>query len=95
MQLFLEEFRTDIDPDTTYTVKGIATVSDPQGPDFAGIEADLDIEYTVGLATGIPVTNVIVAPYVYDDGSGGFLLTARVLAAHSDTSHVVTTSYGG
>ncbi|KZV65057.1 family S53 protease [Peniophora sp. CONT] len=95
LKMFLEEFRPDVDADTDYTVKGIGGSFDPQGPAYAGVEADLDVEYAIGLATDIPLNFVSVGYAVYDDGAGGFYATAEILAAHSDTSHVVTTSYGG
>ncbi|VDB96160.1 unnamed protein product [Peniophora sp. CBMAI 1063] len=95
LKMFLEEFRPDVDPETSYTVKGIAGAFDPQGIDYAGVEADLDVEYAIGLATDIPLDFVSVGFGVYNDGAGGFYATAQILAAHSDTSHVVTTSYGG
>ncbi|KAJ7249982.1 subtilisin-like protein [Mycena rebaudengoi] len=55
---FLEQFRQDIPPNTTFDMIAIdnATNQDPEDvPPILVLEADLDVEYTVGLATGVPV----------------------------------------
>ena len=47
-QDFLEILRPDIDPNTTYEALYIGDgPQDPQGYNFSGLEADLDVEYTV------------------------------------------------
>ncbi|EPS94692.1 hypothetical protein FOMPIDRAFT_1054842 [Fomitopsis schrenkii] len=71
---FLSEFRTDINSSTTCTVVELDGGS--YDPDWAGYEANLDVEYTIGLATGVPVYFISVG----DDGNDGvfgFLDTAN------------------
>ncbi|VDC00558.1 unnamed protein product [Peniophora sp. CBMAI 1063] len=95
LQDFLEILRPDIDPNTTYEPFYIGDgPKDPQGYNFSGLEADLDVEYTVGLATGVPVRFVSVSDSAANDDTGGFLTTAESHLANASSSHVVTTSYG-
>ncbi|EEB87142.1 hypothetical protein MPER_15631, partial [Moniliophthora perniciosa FA553] len=47
---------------------------------FAGIEANLDIQYTVGVATGVPVTFLSVG-LDNSDGVSGFLDVYEQLTA--------------
>ncbi|KAF7288912.1 Family S53 protease-like protein [Mycena indigotica] len=51
---FLALVRPDIPSNTTFTLQTTAGGTNPQGPDFARGEADMDVEYTIGIATGIP-----------------------------------------
>ncbi|KAI1783842.1 Pro-kumamolisin, activation domain-containing protein [Ganoderma leucocontextum] len=56
---FLNEYRTDISSDTTFTLQTLDGGSNTQDSD-AGIEANLDIQYTVGVATGVPTVFISV-----------------------------------
>lgn len=47
--------RPDLSPNTTFTVILRDGGIDPQGPNLAGQEANLDIQYSVGIASGVPV----------------------------------------
>lgn len=89
LQDFLEQFRTDIDPSTTFSLETLDGGSNPQDPSQAGTEADLDIQYTVGVATGVPVTFVSVG-----DGGDGFYDVSTWLLGLESPPQVVTTSYG-
>ncbi|KZV68851.1 family S53 protease [Peniophora sp. CONT] len=92
---FLEIMRPDINANTTFEPIYLGEgAQNPQGLNFSGLEADLDVEYTVGLATGVPVRFISVSQSASNDSTGGFLATADALAANASTSHVVTTSYG-
>jgi len=53
----------------------------------------LDLQYTVGVAQGVPVTFVSVGPN-NRDGFGGHLDFANYLLSMSQPPQVVTTSYG-
>ncbi|KAJ7773974.1 family S53 protease-like protein [Mycena metata] len=59
LKTFLTKFRPDISPNTTFTLQtvnnGTNGTNSPAAGD-GGLEADLDIQYTIGLATGVPVT---------------------------------------
>lgn len=55
-------------------------------------EADLDIQYTVGIATGVPVTFLSNGN---EDFNTGLIDTATFLAGSRDLPTVITTSYGG
>ena len=51
---------------------------------------NLDIQYTVGIAAGVPTTFYSVG----QNGHDGFLDITGYLLAKSDPPHVLTTSYG-
>ncbi|KAJ6467917.1 subtilisin-like protein, partial [Mycena sanguinolenta] len=51
---FLSLLRPDISPPTTFTLLTIDNGSDPQGP-FSASEANLDVQYTAGIATNVPL----------------------------------------
>ncbi|KAH9948990.1 peptidase S8/S53 domain-containing protein [Amylocystis lapponica] len=93
LQLFLSKYRTDIPSSSTFTVTDLDGGSDPQSSDDAGDEADLDVQYTVGLATGVPVIFLSVG----DDNSDnidGFLDSMNYFLGESDPPSAITTSYG-
>lgn len=54
---------------------------------------DLDTQYAIGLATGIPVTFISVGEDNSDDVDG-FLDIVNFLLGESDPPQVLTTSYG-
>lgn len=54
---------------------------------------NLDIQYTIGLATGVPTTFISVGPN-NNDGLSGFLDIINNLLAQSNPPQVLTTSYG-
>ncbi|KIK69755.1 hypothetical protein GYMLUDRAFT_34144 [Collybiopsis luxurians FD-317 M1] len=90
---FLTASRPDMDPSTSFTLQTIDGGSDPQGAADAGIEANLDIQYTVGVATGVPVTFISVGEN-NTDGVSGFIDIIDALNAESAPPQVLTTSYG-
>ncbi|KIK70212.1 hypothetical protein GYMLUDRAFT_80188 [Collybiopsis luxurians FD-317 M1] len=90
LELFLENFRTDIPSTTTFTLQTLDGGSNPQGPGNAGIEANLDIQYTVGVATGVPVTFISVGR----NDSIAFLDLIDSINQQDSPPHVLTTSYG-
>ncbi|PBK70037.1 hypothetical protein ARMSODRAFT_1018155 [Armillaria solidipes] len=53
LQKFLVDFRPDL-ISTSFTVQTLDGGQNPQRANEAGIEANLDIQYTVGIATGVP-----------------------------------------
>ncbi|KAJ7352131.1 peptidase S8/S53 domain-containing protein [Mycena albidolilacea] len=52
---FLTLFRPDMSQNTTFELLSVDGGTNPQGPLQAGDEANLDIQYATGLATGVPI----------------------------------------
>ncbi|KAI0689958.1 family S53 protease [Cytidiella melzeri] len=96
-QADLKTFLTNVDPTvpptTTFTLQTLDGGKNTQTEADAGIEADLDTQYTIGVANGVPVTFISNGNNIKDD-VGGFLDFAQFLAAQSAPPSVVTTSYG-
>ncbi|KAJ7184593.1 subtilisin-like protein [Mycena filopes] len=91
---FLKANRPDMSSATTFTLTSVDGGTNSQTLSQAGIEADLDIQYTVGLATGVPVTFVSVGERTQDGADEGFLDIITALLAESAPPQVLTTSYG-
>ncbi|PCH39548.1 family S53 protease [Wolfiporia cocos MD-104 SS10] len=90
---FLSEFRTDISDTTTFTVDEIDGGGNDQTQADAGVEANLDTQYTVGIATDVPVVFLSVGEDS-SDGVFGFLDTANYFLNLDNPPSVITTSYG-
>lgn len=54
---------------------------------------NLDVQYTVGLATGVPVYFISVGESA-NDGVYGFLDSANYVLSNLSDAYVMTTSYG-
>ncbi|KAJ6473797.1 family S53 protease [Mycena sanguinolenta] len=91
---FLQLTRPDIDSSTSFTLTSVDGGINPQNQEEAGGEADLDIEYTVGLATNIPVTFISVGNQTQDGADGGYMDIITALIAEDAPPQVLTTSYG-
>ncbi|KAJ6568215.1 peptidase S8/S53 domain-containing protein [Mycena sp. CBHHK59/15] len=89
---FLKRFRIDIPSTTSFNLLTVDGGQNIQTLPSAGVDANLNIEYTVGLATGIPVTFISVGES-NTDGLLGFLDVMQHLLAESAPPQVVTTSY--
>ncbi|KAJ7791981.1 subtilisin-like protein [Mycena olivaceomarginata] len=91
---FLEQFRPDIPPNTTFN---LITIDHATTEDVSLVsEADLDIEYTVGLATGVPVEFLSVGGQnssSFADLATALLDTNAFLDGVDNPPSVVTTSY--
>ncbi|KAJ7445428.1 subtilisin-like protein [Mycena latifolia] len=98
LSTFLEQFRPDILPNTTFNLITIdnATNQDPELVPRLVLEADLDVEYTVGVATGVPVEFLSVreGPDTISDLATALLDTSTFLDGVDNPPSVVTTSYG-
>ncbi|KZP14825.1 family S53 protease [Athelia psychrophila] len=92
LKSFLSALRPDLSSATTFALDTLDAGSNPQGSGDAGIEANLDIQYTVGLASGVPVT-FVSAGSSNSDGWSGFLDMVNYLLALPTIPHVLTTSY--
>ncbi|CCL99683.1 uncharacterized protein FIBRA_01704 [Fibroporia radiculosa] len=90
LKAFLGEFRPDMNSSTTYAFQSIDNGTDSQNITEAGAEADLDIEYTVGLATGVPVTLISTG----GEFPGALLDAAATLLNESSPPQVLSSSWG-
>ncbi|KAK0473962.1 family S53 protease-like protein [Armillaria novae-zelandiae] len=93
LQAFLHALRPDMSSTTTFTLQTLDGGQDPQGTNKAGIEANLDIQYTVGIATGVPTVFISVGSSS-TDGVDGFLDMTNFLNSEASPPQVLTTSYG-
>ncbi|KAJ3488113.1 hypothetical protein NLI96_g3093 [Meripilus lineatus] len=94
LRTFLTALRPDISPSTTFTLQTLDGGSNPQGRSQAGIEADLDVQYTIGIATGVPTFFISVGDNFRDGDLEGFLDIINFLNGETNPPHVLTTSYG-
>ncbi|KZT10837.1 family S53 protease-like protein [Laetiporus sulphureus 93-53] len=94
LKSFLGQFRTDISDNTTFSLQTLDGGKDLQSDSEAGVEANLDIQYTVGLATDVPVTFISVGEDTSDGDLGGFLDIINFLLNEDSPPAVLTTSYG-
>lgn len=94
LKTFLKSYRTDLSASTTFSLETLDGGSDPQESDDAGLEADLDTQYTVGIATGVPITFISVGDQTQDGDLDGFLDTINYLLNQDAPPQVLTTSYG-
>ncbi|KAI0329366.1 subtilisin-like protein [Cubamyces sp. BRFM 1775] len=93
LKQFLTLYRPDMDPNTNFTVDSVdGGVNDQDGPSAS--EADLDIQYTVGLATDVPVVFIYVNWNTTDGALDGYLDEVNQLLAEENPPQVLTTSYG-
>ncbi|KAF7344287.1 Serine protease S53 [Mycena venus] len=94
LALFLQNLRPDL-VGSNFTVVEIDDGENDQTQQNAGIEADLDIEMTVGLAGGVPTTFISVGEDNIDDADGFIDIVNSILATPAETRPtVLTTSYG-
>ena len=93
LQTFLSNLRPDLEG-TTFTLQTLDGGQNLQEPNQAGIEANLDIQYTVGVASGVPTTFISVGNNFQDGELEGFLDIINFLNSMSNPPHVLTTSYG-
>ncbi|TFY65280.1 hypothetical protein EVJ58_g2064 [Rhodofomes roseus] len=97
LSAFLAEYRPDIDSATSWTLITLDNGSDPQGQYDAGLESNLDTQYTIGLATDVPVTFISVGANddpTDDEFAQTLLDTALYVLALPFPPQVMTTSYG-
>ncbi|KAJ7700763.1 subtilisin-like protein [Mycena rosella] len=91
---FLIAQRPDMASTTSFALTSVDGGTNSQTRSQAGVEANLDIMYTVGLATGVPVTFVSVGETTKDGADDGFLDIITALIAEAAPPQVLTTSYG-
>ncbi|KAE9402994.1 family S53 protease-like protein [Gymnopus androsaceus JB14] len=88
---FLKLLRPDIPSTTTFTLLTTAGGINTQNPEDAGTEADLDIEYTTGIATDVPIEFLAVGG---NNFATSLLDTTTFLDGVATPPSVMTTSYG-
>jgi tripeptidyl-peptidase-1 len=91
---FLEAQRPDIPSTTTFSLETLDGGVNTQTAADAGIEANLDTQYTVGIATLVPTVFISVGNNFQDGALEGFLDIINFLLAQSNPPSVLTTSYG-
>ncbi|OCH85123.1 family S53 protease [Obba rivulosa] len=93
LQQFLKTFRPDLPSSQTFTVLSVDDGINSQDREEAGVEANLDIQYTMGIASLVPTTFVTVG-FDNNDGIDGFLDEILFLTNQTAPPQVLTTSYG-
>lgn len=90
---FLSQFGQNV-TNGSFTLVSVDDGQNEQDPAEAGTEANLDIQYTVGVASGVPVEFISVGED-NSDGLSGFLDEANFINnLTDDLPTVLTTSYG-
>ncbi|EJF64357.1 family S53 protease-like protein [Dichomitus squalens LYAD-421 SS1] len=92
LETFLQQYRPDMNPATNFSVVGVDGGSNDQDVPSVS-EGELDIQYTVGLATNVPVTYYFIGTE-NNDALGGYLDEANLLLGLDAPPLVLTTSYG-
>ena len=90
LQTFLRNLRPDL-VGTTFSLQTLDGGQNPQDSNQAGVEANLDIQYTVGVASGVPTTFISVGERFQDGALEGFLDIINLLLSESNPPHVLTT----
>ncbi|KAJ7622361.1 subtilisin-like protein [Roridomyces roridus] len=91
LSLFLGQFRPDIPATTSFqlvSLNGAKNLQDNSG----GLEGQIDIQYTVGVAGGVPVTYLLDEGG--DDAATSYMNTINWLLSQEHPPRVFTTSYG-
>ncbi|KAF7344042.1 Family S53 protease-like protein [Mycena venus] len=78
-------------PSATFTLLTMDKGTNPQDPDQAGVETNLDIQYTGGVATGVPLQFLSIGKF---DFPAAILDTTTFLDGIENPPTVMTTSYG-
>ncbi|OSD03928.1 family S53 protease [Trametes coccinea BRFM310] len=94
LRTFLTQFRPDLPASTTFTLQTLDGGQNPQNPSEAGVEANLDIQYTVGVASEVPTVFISVGNDFNDGALEGFLDIINFLLGENAPPQVLTTSYG-
>ncbi|KAI0294255.1 subtilisin-like protein [Multifurca ochricompacta] len=93
LKSFLTSLRPDLPSTTNFTMEPLNGGTESQVLSQAGVEADLDIQYTIGVASGLPTTFFSVGSNGAD-GAYDFVYIANFFAEGTYLPQVFTTSYG-
>ncbi|KAM5534523.1 hypothetical protein V8D89_011855 [Ganoderma adspersum] len=91
LQKFLKTYRPDMSSKTNFTSVGLDKGSNDQDVPSVS-EGELDIQYTVGVATGVPVTYYFIG-WDSHDNLDGYIDEANYLLGLKNPPLVLTTSY--
>ncbi|KAJ7763283.1 family S53 protease-like protein [Mycena metata] len=93
---FLKQFRPDIPSNTTFSLLSVDGGENPQGPGDGADEPNLDIQYTLGLATGVPIQFLSAGVHnaTFEDFAQDALDIITFLEGAEDPPTVVSISYG-
>lgn len=95
LKTFLKANRPDLNSSVTFKDVSVNGGKNSQTRAQAGYEANLDVQYTVGIASGVPVTYLSIGPNTVFNGFTDFLLNeTHYLLAQSKVPTTLTTSYG-
>ncbi|TFY50871.1 hypothetical protein EVJ58_g10853 [Rhodofomes roseus] len=97
LKTFLERYRPDIDADTTWDLVTLDGGSDPQGSNSTSVEGNLDMQWTIGLATNVTVRLISVSNISIptgDEFAESLIDTASYMLDLDDPPQVMSTSYG-
>ncbi|KAJ7802926.1 family S53 protease [Mycena olivaceomarginata] len=95
LKAFLEEFRPDMNPNTTFDLISIDGGINNQLPAGAGVFGGIDTQYTIGLATGVPVAYISTGPLDSDDALAAFLEQANYLVSSANPPQTIVNNFGG
>ncbi|KAF7985173.1 hypothetical protein HWV62_7762 [Athelia sp. TMB] len=93
---FLKKNRPDLSANTSFALISVANGTNPQKGYDAGIEANLDIQYTTGIASGVPISFVSVGPTDTETDKEFFVALqdeANALLTMKTPPTVLTSSY--
>ncbi|KAJ7751459.1 subtilisin-like protein [Mycena metata] len=92
---FLSLLRPDISPNKTFTVLTTDNGTNTQDANVTSSEANLDIQYAAGIATGVPLQFLSVGnSFSNADFMTGLMDTTTFLQGVANPPTVMTTSYG-
>ncbi|KZV99716.1 hypothetical protein EXIGLDRAFT_745985 [Exidia glandulosa HHB12029] len=89
---FLARLRPDMPSNQPFTLLSVDGGQNTQNR--PGIEADLDMQYAIGVSGGLPTTFVSVGTRTQDGADSGFLDILNAMLALSKPPQSFTTSYG-
>ncbi|CDO70468.1 hypothetical protein BN946_scf184569.g11 [Trametes cinnabarina] len=90
----LKDFLSQARPDFTNGTFAVQSIDGGSDDGQGTTEASLDIQYTVGVATNVPVTFISVGQQTQDGALEGFLDIITTLTKQENPPLVLTTSFG-
>lgn len=93
---FLNANRPDLPSTTSFSFISVKGGTNPQSKVDAGVEASIDIQYTTGVASSVPITFVSVGPVDVETATEFFTALedeANYLLTLSSPPTVLTSSY--
>ncbi|KAJ7702547.1 hypothetical protein B0H16DRAFT_1902473 [Mycena metata] len=93
---FLKQFRPDIPSNTTFSLLSVDGGENPQGAGDGAVEPNLDIQYTLGIATGVPIQFLSAGVHnaTFEDFAQDALDIVTFLEGAEDPPTVVSILYG-